>query len=75
MRSRGSSIASSLGDAQSSSTASKAKAIPRNRSRGSINLDTCSSPDFNSVALEKELTDVTDSDNQAHAHSGIVACA
>ena len=56
-----SSFANSTDSAATAS--SKAKAIPRSRSKSSINLDACNSPDFNSVVLEKELTDL-DIDDQ-----------
>lgn len=61
MASRQSSFANSIDSA--ASTSSKAKAIPRSRSKSSINLDACNSPDFNTVVLEKELTDL-DIDDQ-----------
>lgn len=66
MNPRKSPSANSLNNAQSTANTSgtQAKSIPHSSSRNSINFDTCNSPDFNSVALEKELTDITDSDNQ-----------
>ena len=67
MKARQSSFANSL-DSQGSGgnpAGSKARNIPRSSSRNSINFDTCNSPDFNSVALEKELSDL-DLEDQVH---------
>ncbi|RZK46487.1 MAG: hypothetical protein EOO94_02655, partial [Pedobacter sp.] len=57
MVSRQSSFTNSV-KSEFASDGSQARSIPRNRSRGSINFEVCNSPDYDSVALEKELSDL-----------------
>jgi hypothetical protein len=50
---------SSFANSAGGGSASRSKEIPRRTSsKGSINFDACNSPDFNSVALGKELADL-----------------
>lgn len=58
---------SSFANSPAGGGSTRSKEIPRrSSSKNSINFDSCNSPDYNSVALEKELADL-DIEDQVRA--------